>query len=211
MSSSPSSVLITAVLCRPSPSRASTRGATSRPIPPGVSFTPTDYAYRFDGTPEPEHEGGAEGPRRRVSEDLHLREKSPPSSPRPILGVGGAITPGKSYFPEAVALVHKHGGLYICDEVQTGVGRTGEHFFGIAHQDAKPDIIVSWRRGSGNGYPIGAVITTPEIAASVKGMLPLQHLRRRAHGDGGRKPRGARRDREREGSTPTTRKGSATA
>ncbi|MBI3564136.1 MAG: aminotransferase class III-fold pyridoxal phosphate-dependent enzyme [Elusimicrobia bacterium] len=54
--------------------------------------------------------------------------------------------------------------------MQTGVGRTGDHFFGIQHWGAKPDILVM-AKGLGNGYPIGAVITTPEIAASVKGLL----------------------------------------
>ena len=138
------------------------------PFPTGVSFAPTDYAYRFDGTAEQSTKAAVAG--------LAAVLKTSTSGKiagffaETILGVGGAITPGKSYFPEAVELVHKHGGLYICDEVQTGVGRTGEHFFGIRHWDAKPDIIVM-AKGLGNGYPIGAVITTAEIGASMKGLL----------------------------------------
>jgi len=138
------------------------------PYPAGVSFTPTDYAYRFDGTPEQSTKAALKG----LADVLKTSTSGKIAGffAETIMGVGGAITPGKSYFPEAVELIHKHGGLYICDEVQTGVGRTGEHFFGINHWDAKPDIIVM-AKGLGNGYPIGAVITTAEIAASVKGLL----------------------------------------
>ncbi|OGR49733.1 MAG: hypothetical protein A2X40_10935 [Elusimicrobia bacterium GWC2_65_9] len=138
------------------------------PYPVGVSFTPADYAYRFDGTAEQSTKAAVKG----LAELLKTGTSGKIAGffAETILGVGGAITPGKSYFTEAVELVHRHGGLYVCDEVQTGVGRTGRHFFGIQHWGAKPDIIVM-AKGLGNGYPIGAVITTPEIAASVKGLL----------------------------------------
>jgi alanine-glyoxylate transaminase/(R)-3-amino-2-methylpropionate-pyruvate transaminase len=138
------------------------------PFPTGVSFAPTDYAYRYEGTAEQSTKAAIKG----LAEVLKTSTTGKIAGffAETILGVGGAITPGKTYFPEAVELVHKHGGLYICDEVQTGVGRTGDHFFGIQHWGAKPDIIVM-AKGLGNGYPIGAVITTPEIAASMKGLL----------------------------------------
>ena len=138
------------------------------PFPTGISFTPTDYAYRFEGSAEQSTKAAIKG----LADVLKTSTSGKIAGffAETILGVGGAITPGKAYFPEAVELIHKHDGLYICDEVQTGVGRTGEHFFGIQHWGAKPDIIVM-AKGLGNGYPIGAVITTPEIAASVKGLL----------------------------------------
>lgn len=138
------------------------------PFPTGVSFTPADYAYRFDGTPEQSTKAALKG----LAETLKTSTSGKIAGffAETILGVGGLIAPGKEYFREAVELVHKHGGLYICDEVQTGVGRTGDHFFGIQHWGAKPDIIVM-AKGLGNGYPIGAVITTPEIAAAMKGLL----------------------------------------
>jgi len=138
------------------------------PYPVGVSFAPTDYAYRFDGTPAQSTKAALKG----LADALKTSTSGKIAGffAETILGVGGAITPGKDYFPEAVELIHKHGGLYICDEVQTGVARTGVHYFGIKHWGAKPDILVM-AKGLGNGYPIGAVITTPEIAASVKGLL----------------------------------------
>lgn len=86
----------------------------------------------------------------------------------PINGVGGLITPEPEYFPAAYELVKKAGGLWVSDEVQTGVGRTGKLFWGIQQFAVKPDII-TMAKGLGNGYPIGAVITTQEIAKSMHG------------------------------------------
>ena len=87
----------------------------------------------------------------------------------PILGVGGFITPPPGYFERAVEIARKHGGLFISDEVQTGWGRTGTHWFGIQHWDVEPDMITS-AKGLGNGAPIGITTATPEIADSFSGM-----------------------------------------
>jgi 4-aminobutyrate aminotransferase-like enzyme len=61
--------------------------------------------------------------------------------------------------------VKAEGGVCIADEVQTGLGRLGENYFAFEEQGVVPDIIVLGKP-LGNGHPIGAVITTPEIAAS---------------------------------------------
>ena len=87
----------------------------------------------------------------------------------PIQGVGGFITPPKEYFQVAVGIVRKHGGLFICDEVQTGFGRTGGKMFGIEHFGVEPDIM-TFAKGLANGTPIGATITRPEIADSFKAL-----------------------------------------
>ena len=57
------------------------------------------------------------------------------------------------------------GGVCIADEVQTAYGRIGTHFYGFEQQHVIPDIVVLGKP-IGNGHPIGAVVTTPEIAAS---------------------------------------------
>jgi alanine-glyoxylate transaminase/(R)-3-amino-2-methylpropionate-pyruvate transaminase len=88
----------------------------------------------------------------------------------PINGVGGTIVPEPEYFKAAYDVVKKAGGLFVADEVQTGVGRTGTHFLGIQNWGVKPDI-VTMAKGLGNGYPIGAVITTRKIADAMKGKL----------------------------------------
>lgn len=81
----------------------------------------------------------------------------------PIQGVGGAITPPDEYFKEAKKVLDKYGALFISDEVQTGVGRTGNHMFGITNWGVEPDMM-TMAKGLGNGLPIGAVITTPDVA-----------------------------------------------
>jgi len=80
----------------------------------------------------------------------------------PIRGVGGFITPPPAYFQEAARIVRDHGGLFIADEVQTGFGRTGR-WFGIQHYDVIPDIM-TLAKGMANGLPVGATVTTKEIA-----------------------------------------------
>ena len=86
----------------------------------------------------------------------------------PIQGVGGFITPPKEYFKIAVDIVHKYGGVFICDEVQTAFGRTGGKWFGIEHWDVEPDIM-TFAKGIANGMPVGATIATDEVANSWTG------------------------------------------
>jgi 4-aminobutyrate aminotransferase-like enzyme len=87
----------------------------------------------------------------------------------PIQGVGGFITPPPEYFEIAVAIVKKYGGVFICDEVQTGFGRTGGKMWGIEHWGVEPDIMTT-AKGVANGLPLGVTIATPEIAASLKAL-----------------------------------------
>lgn len=88
----------------------------------------------------------------------------------PIAGFGGVIHPPKEYFPIVHGIVKKYGGVYISDEVQTGFGRTGKHFFGISHWGVKPDI-VTMAKGIGNGVPLGGILTTRDIAESMRGKV----------------------------------------
>jgi alanine-glyoxylate transaminase/(R)-3-amino-2-methylpropionate-pyruvate transaminase len=87
----------------------------------------------------------------------------------PIQGVGGFVTPPPEYFEIAVGIVRDHGGLFICDEVQTGFGRTGKHWFGIEHWGVEPDI-VTMAKGIANGSPMGVTIAKPEIADKLEGL-----------------------------------------
>ncbi len=87
----------------------------------------------------------------------------------PIQGVGGFITPPKEYFKIVFKIVKKYGALFIADEVQTGFGRTGKKWFGIEQWEVTPDMM-TFAKGLGNGAPIGATITTPEIAKSYQGL-----------------------------------------
>lgn len=80
-----------------------------------------------------------------------------------IQGVGGYVVPPPGYFQRAAEIIHSYGGLFICDEVQAGFGRTGGKWFGIEHWDVEPDIMVM-AKAIANGFPLGATITRDEIA-----------------------------------------------
>ena len=81
----------------------------------------------------------------------------------PIQGVGGVTSGPKDYFQRAYEITRHYGGVCIADEVQTGFGRTGDHFWGFQNFDVVPDI-VTMAKGLGNGVPIAAVSTRREIA-----------------------------------------------
>jgi alanine-glyoxylate transaminase/(R)-3-amino-2-methylpropionate-pyruvate transaminase len=83
-----------------------------------------------------------------------------------IQGVGGCVVFPDDYLRHAYEYVRAAGGVCIADEVQTGFGRTGTHFWGFETQGVVPDI-VTMAKGIGNGAPLAAVVTTPKIAATL--------------------------------------------
>jgi alanine-glyoxylate transaminase / (R)-3-amino-2-methylpropionate-pyruvate transaminase len=87
----------------------------------------------------------------------------------PIQGVGGFITPPKEYFQVAVGIVRKYGGIFICDEVQTGFGRTGDHWCGISHWGVEPDVM-TFAKSIASGFPVGATIATDDVANAFTGL-----------------------------------------
>jgi len=80
----------------------------------------------------------------------------------PIQGVGGFATPPDGLFGGMQKVLQEHGILFISDEVQTGWGRTGEHFWGIDAHGVRPDMI-TFAKGLGNGLTIGGVVARAEI------------------------------------------------
>lgn len=79
-----------------------------------------------------------------------------------IQGVGGTVQYPKDYLKNAFKMIRNGGGVCISDEVQTGFGRTGTHYWGFEGQGVQPDI-VTMAKGIGNGFPLAAVVTTKEI------------------------------------------------
>jgi 4-aminobutyrate aminotransferase-like enzyme len=79
--------------------------------------------------------------------------------------VGGQLLFPPGYLADVYRYVRTAGGICIADEVQTGLGRMGTHFWGFEAQDVVPDIVVMGKP-LGNGHPIGAVVTTRAIADS---------------------------------------------
>jgi 4-aminobutyrate aminotransferase-like enzyme/Ser/Thr protein kinase RdoA (MazF antagonist) len=82
-----------------------------------------------------------------------------------LLSCGGQIVLPDGYLTAVYAAVRAAGGVTIADEVQVGFGRVGSHFWGFELQGVVPDI-VTMGKPMGNGHPLAAVVTTPEIAAS---------------------------------------------
>lgn len=81
-----------------------------------------------------------------------------------VQGYGGIIAMPPGYMSGAAERVRAAGGLYVADEVQSGFGRTGDHFWGFEAGSVVPDIVVM-AKGLGNGFPIGAVVAKKQIAA----------------------------------------------
>jgi 4-aminobutyrate aminotransferase-like enzyme len=79
--------------------------------------------------------------------------------------VGGQIIPPNGYLADVYKHIRAAGGVCIADEVQTGLGRLGQYYFGFEQQGALPDIVVLGKP-IGNGHPIGVVVTTRAIADS---------------------------------------------
>ncbi len=84
----------------------------------------------------------------------------------PIQGVGGFSMPPDGYFGALKEVLDRWGILYISDEVQTGWGRTGQHFWGYQAHGIKPDLI-TFAKGIGNGMALAGVIAKPEIMDSL--------------------------------------------
>ena len=87
----------------------------------------------------------------------------------PIQGVGGYIVPPAEYFGRVAPIIRAAGGVFISDEVQTGWGRTGDHWWGIQHWGVEPDIM-TFAKGMANGSPIGCTVATAEVADAMPGM-----------------------------------------
>jgi alanine-glyoxylate transaminase / (R)-3-amino-2-methylpropionate-pyruvate transaminase len=83
-----------------------------------------------------------------------------------IQGVGGTVVFPEGYLKHVYEYVRTAGGVCIADEVQTGFGRTGETYWGFEGHGVIPDI-VTMAKGIGNGVPLAAVVTTPQVAKSL--------------------------------------------
>ena len=141
------------------------------PYAPGVSFTNAPYVYR---SPWPDD------PRRCVDfwaqslEDVIRFSTAGDVAAfiaEPVMGEGGILVPPADYFREVKKVLDRHGILFICDEVQSGFGRTGK-MFAIEHYGVEPDVLVT-AKGIADGFPLAAFTTRDEIAASFK---PGDHL-----------------------------------
>lgn len=84
----------------------------------------------------------------------------------PFQGMGGVTSADPTYLQKVYEIIRQYGGICIADEVQTGFGRTGDHFWGFQNFGVEPDM-VTMAKGLGNGVPIAAVTTRREVAEAL--------------------------------------------
>lgn len=89
----------------------------------------------------------------------------------PIQGEAGVYVPSEGYLAKAKALCEKYNVLFIADEVQTGIARTGK-LLAVHHENVQPDILILGKALSGGAYPVSAVLANDEIMNVIK---PGQH------------------------------------
>jgi 4-aminobutyrate aminotransferase len=133
------------------------------PLLPDVHHLPYGYCYRCDyGKTYPSCELHCVSV---IERDLFARHLDPAEVAaifvEPIQGEGGYIVPPVEYLPALRRLCDRHGILLVCDEVQSGIGRTGK-LFAADHAGIEPDIITV-AKGLGSGMPIGAFIAKESI------------------------------------------------
>ncbi|MDX2206125.1 MAG: aspartate aminotransferase family protein [Gemmatimonadales bacterium] len=133
---------------------------------PGVhhAVCPDPYRSPFSGSPEEIARQSAEDIRNLIRYGTPGRVAA--FIAEPVQGVGGVTAGAPNYLSAVYDIVRSHGGLCISDEVQTGFGRTGDHFWGFENYGVVPDI-VTMAKGIGNGVPLAAVTTRMEIARTM--------------------------------------------
>lgn len=85
----------------------------------------------------------------------------------PIQGEAGVYVPSEGYLSKAKALCEKHNVLFIADEVQTGIARTGK-LLAVDHENVKPDLLILGKALSGGAYPVSAVLANDEIMSVIQ-------------------------------------------
>jgi 4-aminobutyrate aminotransferase len=137
------------------------------PLPGSVYSTAFPYCYRAPGGPHAP-DGGCtcdwEAQLDLVLHTLTYPEHVAAVIVEPVLGEGGYIVPPPGFLPRLREITRAHGILLVADEVQTGVGRTGE-LFAVRHWDVEPDILV-FAKGIASGLPLSGIIARPELLAA---------------------------------------------
>jgi 4-aminobutyrate aminotransferase / (S)-3-amino-2-methylpropionate transaminase / 5-aminovalerate transaminase len=126
------------------------------PFAPEVYRLPYAYPYRCPAGASPEACGEACAERAIDEMERHIGpDRIACIVAEPILGEGGFVVPGEGFLPALREFADRNGILFVADEIQTGVGRTGR-WFGIEHEGVVPDIVAT-AKALGGGLPIGAV------------------------------------------------------
>ncbi len=141
------------------------------PYLPGIAFAPAPYTYRtaFAGDADAIARQCAAAVERAI--DHATSGDVAAFIAEPVMGEGGIIVPPLAYFRAVKPILDARGILFICDEVQSGFGRTGS-MFAIERYGVIPDIVVT-AKGIADGFPLSAFTTREDIAAAFQ---PGDHL-----------------------------------
>ncbi len=143
------------------------RGPGGTKPPPHVHVVPVPDSYRGRSELTGKEIGphGAQELQRTLARIAMGRRQVAAFIAESLPGCAGQIVLPQGYLAAVYEHLRSVGGVCIADEVQVGFGRTGTHFWGFETQAVVPDI-VTMGKPIGNGHPLGAVVTTPEIATS---------------------------------------------
>jgi len=137
------------------------------PLPGSVYATAYPYCYRASGGGHPADGGCTCDWEEELELTLHTLtypEHVAAVIVEPVLGEGGYVVPPPGFLPRLREITRRHGILLIADEVQTGIGRTGE-MFAVRHWDVEPDVVV-FAKGIASGLPLSGIIARPELIAA---------------------------------------------
>jgi 4-aminobutyrate aminotransferase/(S)-3-amino-2-methylpropionate transaminase len=148
------------------------RKKSGGPFMPGVVFAPVPYFYRCPFGSKTEAEC-AERCAEQLAEAIKYQSSGNVAAfvGEPVLGEGGILAPHDSYFRLVKEILDEQGILFICDEVQSGFGRTGK-MFAIEHSGVEPEIM-TLAKGIADGFPLSAFIARPDIGDA---FTPGSHL-----------------------------------
>jgi 4-aminobutyrate aminotransferase len=148
------------------------RKKSGGPYMPGVAFAPAPYFYRCPYGSKTEAEC-AERCALELAQAIKYQSSGNVAAfiAEPVLGEGGILVPHESYFRLVKEILDEQGILFLCDEVQTGFGRTGK-LFAIEHYGVEPEIMTV-AKGIADGFPLGAFIARPDIGDA---FTPGSHL-----------------------------------
>ena len=153
----------TQALIEISPYKFAGPGGKGAPAHVHTALMPDPYRGQFKGYDQAAGHGYAKHVSQLV-EEIQARGRGPAAYIcESLLGCGGQIVLPDGYLAEAYRQVRSAGGVCIADEVQVGFGRVGSHMWGFELQGVAPDI-VTMGKPIGNGHPLAAVVTTPQIA-----------------------------------------------
>ena len=137
------------------------------PLPGSVYSTAFPYCYRAPGGPHAPDAGCTCDWEAQLDLTLHTLtypEHVAAVIVEPVLGEGGYIVPPPGFLPRLREITRAHGILLVADEVQTGMGRTGQ-LFAVRHWDVEPDILV-FAKGIASGLPLSGIVARPDLLAA---------------------------------------------